>query len=206
MRTGLAYNNDEDNEGLMVDEPESSIRYFLKGELDYEPGTRFHYSDAPPHLVGAVIQKRTGKTLDQFADEVLFGPLGITDYLWEKHRDGLCYGAFGLYMKPRDMAKIGQLCLQEGKWQGQQIVSADWLREATSIQTNRNSGPYGYYWWIRPDYNAYTMAGHGGNFIYIVPEKQMVIVFTANPFVDGSIAIQTEEFENLVHQLIESAH
>lgn len=206
MRTGLPYNNDDDNEGLLVNPPESSLRYFLAGDLEFDPGERFHYSDAPPHLVGAVIARQAGTSLDGFADSTLFGPMGITDYLWEKHRDGICYGAFGIYMKPRDLAKIGQMVLQEGRWENRQLVPAEWIREATQVRTYGAIGPYGYYWWIRPDYNAFTMEGHGGNFIYVIPDKQLVVVFTARPFVDGGIAIITGDFEDIVQRLVSSIH
>lgn len=206
MRTGLPYNNDEDNEDLLVDPPESSLRYVLSGDLEYDPGERFHYSDAPPHLVGAVIARQAGTSLDAFADSTLFKPLGITDYLWEKHRDGLCYGAFGIYMKPRDLAKIGQMVLQEGQWEGQQIVPASWIQEEMQVRAYGAIGPYGYYWWIRPDFSAFTMEGHGGNFVYVIPDKRLVIVFTANPFVQGSIAITTSEFEDIVEHLVSSVN
>lgn len=202
MRTGLSYENDSDNEGLLVDPPESSLRYVQRGDLAFDPGTRFHYSDAPPHLVGGVIARRSGASLDRFADTTLFGPMGITDYLWEKHRDGLCYGAFGIYMKPRDLAKIGQLCLQNGSWNGRQLVSATWIQRSIEIRAHGSAGPYGYYWWIRPDYGAFTMSGHGGNYVYIIPDRNMVIVFTAMPFVDGNIGIRIEDFENIVHLLV----
>jgi len=108
MRTSLSYEHDSDNEGLLVDPPpESSLRYVQRGDLAFDPGTRFHYLDAPPHLVEGVIARRAGASLDRFTDTTLFSPMGMTDCLWEKHRDGLCYDAFGISMKPCDLAKIG---------------------------------------------------------------------------------------------------
>jgi CubicO group peptidase (beta-lactamase class C family) len=205
MQTGLAYDNDADNDELMGDPPESSLRYMLRQPLAFAPGERFHYSDAPPHLVGAVVGRVAGMPLDSFAARELFEPLGITDYLWEKHRDGLCYGAFGLYLKPRDLAKVGQLCLQDGMWNGKQIVSREWLERSTSIHVNRNDGPYGLYWWVRPDFGAYMMAGHGGNYVYVIPEKGIVVVLTAMPFVDESIAIPIYDVEDLITLLVAAA-
>jgi CubicO group peptidase (beta-lactamase class C family) len=91
-------------------------------------------------------------------------------------------------------------------WNGRPIVSREWIERSTTAQVNRNDGPYGFYWWVRPDFDAYMMAGHGGNYVYVIPGKQLVVVFTAMPFVDGSIAIQAYDVEDLITLLVAAAH
>jgi CubicO group peptidase (beta-lactamase class C family) len=203
MRTGLDY-GDDDTRDMVINEPESTLRYILARPLSFAPGTRFHYSDGNPQLISGVLERAAGMPLQEFARRELFAPLGITDYVWEKSKDGLTYGPFGLYLKPRDMAKIGQLCLRRGMWNDRRIVSAAWIDSSTTARTNQDSGPYGYYWWVRPEFGAYTAIGHGGNFIYVIPGKNIVIVFTALPNTHG-IEIQAPDFEDLVQMIVSAA-
>jgi CubicO group peptidase (beta-lactamase class C family) len=107
--------------------------------------------------------------------------LGINHYHWEKAKDGLNFGAFSLYLTPRDLARIGQLCLQEGQWNGQQVFSSSWIKEATQAHSG-TSRPYGYYFWISPSLEGYYMWGHGGQFTYVCPSKNLVVVYTAFPY------------------------
>ena len=89
-----------------------------------------------PHLISAAIQERYGKPLSVFADEFLFKPLGITEWKWEAANDGITFGAVSIFMKPRDVAKFGQMLLQNGKWGDQQIVDSSWIAEATIPHCN----------------------------------------------------------------------
>lgn len=203
MTSGLRWDNDEETAELMIDRPGDSLAFAVDQPLDFAPGAKFHYSDGQPHILGAILQEVTGKSLEQYADEKLFVPLGITDYLWEQHRDGVNYGAYGIYLRPRDLAKIGQLALNGGAWKGQQLVSPGWITEATQVHANQNEGPYGYYWWIRPDFGGFMAAGHGGQFAYVIPAKNLLIVMTANPYTDG-IGVSFEDFEILVYRILEA--
>lgn len=206
MRTGLLWNNDEDTWDLMIDKHESSMKLILDKPMEFSPGKGFHYTDANPHLVAAVIQKVSGKPLEEFAKENLFTPLNITDYYWEKHPDGINYGAVALYLTPRDFARIGQLVLQKGKWKNSQIVSEKWLAESTKTQATEaetGSADYGFYWWIRPQNNAIVARGHGGQYLYIVPDKNLLIVHTALPYTgNGYAGITLADMENLANIII----
>ena len=130
-------------------------------------------------------RQRFRKTLaapfSEFANEYLFLPLGITEWKWEAAHDGNTFGAFSLFMKPRDLGKFGQLLLQNGKWNGQQLVDSTWIAEATHphVNSSRLGAPYGYYFWIYPAYGAYAADGHGGQRIMVFPQKNLVIVYTA---------------------------
>ncbi|MEE9464530.1 MAG: serine hydrolase [Candidatus Neomarinimicrobiota bacterium] len=182
MRTGLHWSE----EGIktagtpaLYHYSKNSLSYVLCNNLDYQPGTHYFYSDGDPQLISGVIQKVTGLTLDAFADRYLFNPLGITDYQWERHRDGVAFGAFGLWLKPRDMAKIGKMVEQGGVWNDQQIVSAEWLSESTQLHVPDRS--YGYYWRVRERTDPFYATGHGGQYIHITPLEDLVIVVTSDP-------------------------
>lgn len=204
MRSGLAFDNDVHTETLFDEDTLDSLKYVLSRPLDFFPGTHFDYSDGDPHLVSGAIQKVTGLSLMEFAKIHLFDPLGIRDYLWERHGDGVVYGAFGLWLKPRDMAKIGQLCLQLGMWEGKQIVSPLWIDISTRIHVSAEGGiDYGLYWWIRPEFGAYSAVGHGGQYIYVIPGKNLVIVLTAEPYT-ADIGVYWEDFEFLVAGILDA--
>lgn len=162
---------------------DSWIDFVMNRPMDAKPGTVFSYNTGGMEVVSAILNKVNGVTEEEFAQQYLFGPLGITDYKWPKTPEGYSMGGTGIEMKPRDMAKIGQLMLQNGVWNGQQIVSADWVKEATTAKISETIIPgagYGYNWWIRPDIQGYFAAGLYGQLIYILPKQNMVVVFTAN--------------------------
>jgi hypothetical protein len=130
--------------------------------------------------------------MGDFAREHLFGPLGITHYRWLEHADGTTYGPWGLYLTPRDMARVGQLLLQRGQWEGRQLVPEDWLDESTRARpppdSVRNDAGlahyglgYGYYWWVSAEHRAFFASGHGGQYILVRPDLQLVVVLTAEP-------------------------
>ena len=119
-------------------------------------------------------------TLD-YAQEQLFDPLGISDVYWETDRNGIPNGGWGLELTSRDMAKFGYLFLQNGVWDGQQIVPEAWVKDST--EPGREVTPeldYGYQWWIFPDKNIFAAQGLAGQKIYVVPALNMVVVFTAD--------------------------
>ncbi|MGW8266083.1 MAG: serine hydrolase domain-containing protein, partial [Longimicrobiales bacterium] len=158
MRTGLEFDNDDDT-GAFLYSSGSSVRNVLRLRLVSEPGASFYYHDANPQLASGLLEKVTGVPPEVYAEEHLFGPLGIREYQWERHGDGLNYGAFGLWLRPRDMAKIGQLMLQGGRWEGRQVVPTDWIQESTRVYANGN---YGLYWWVNEENRVYRASGAGG--------------------------------------------
>jgi CubicO group peptidase (beta-lactamase class C family) len=185
MQGGLDFDNGIHTEELFHT-PGSSLQYILGRPMVHDAGTIHHYNDGLPHLVGAAIAKAAGKSLEQFAQEKLFAPLGIQEYKWERAKDGINFGAFSLHLKPRDLAKLGQLCLQNGEWEGEQLISPSYLEEAVKVQSGSNT-PYGYYFWLLPAFRGYAMKGHGGQFVFMCPEKDLLIVYTAFPYTDRSL-------------------
>jgi CubicO group peptidase (beta-lactamase class C family) len=199
MQAGLEFDND--NHTLDLYETTSgSAEYVLSRERLYASGTVMSYNDGAPHLVSKVIEKKTGLSLCEYANQKLFALLGITDWKWEKAKDSTTFGAFSLYLKPRDFGKVGQLLLQNGRWNNQSIIDSAYLTEATSTKVfaNYNSHPYGYYFWIFPEFKGYAARGHGGQFLLLVPEKDLVVVYTAWPYTSGDFFDDDTELMKLI--------
>jgi CubicO group peptidase (beta-lactamase class C family) len=164
------------------------VQYVLDSPMVHNPGAVYNYGDGAPFLLGAILSKATGLSTLEFATKYLFEPLNITEIYWENNGDEY-FTASGLHLLPRDMAKIGCLFLNEGKWGNEQIISPEWIEESTQTHF---SGPgfmagedyyidgYGYLWWINPDSGVYYASGMFEQRIYICPELELVVVFTAH--------------------------
>ena len=167
--------------------PENWINKTLSLPLVSEPGEEFEYHSAAPALCGPILERMTGMPVKKFAKDYLFDPLQISDYLWHTMSDGNTLTAGGMFMRPRDMAKIGYLILNRGQWHGQQILSEEWIDVSTRPYTSDNELGYGYYWWLsrykggKHFYETIFAAGHGGQRVMVVPELNLVAVFTSKP-------------------------
>lgn len=199
MRSGLRWDEQAhghlDPSGMYLSM--DSVRYVLRHPMRKEPGQVFRYSTGDSQLVAAALRRATGESPARFAGKHLFQPLGITDVRWESHRDGLSYGGVRLFLTARDMAKIGQLCLERGAWEGRQIVPSRWIETSTRGHVQRAGGSYGYFWWVRP--HGYAAQGWGGQYVYVVPGAHLVFVLTADPNTDrhldfGPVEILLDRF------------
>ena len=161
------------------------VQYMLDLPMAEPPGSRFEYCNGGSFLLSAIIQETTGMSADDFAQEHLFGPLGISDVMWPMNPHGITIGWGEMRMRPHDMAKIGYLYLNEGRWDGEQIVPADWVAASTRkhIDATLQDG-YGYQWWVtgnadnqRP--GVYMALGYAGQFIFVAPEKDLVVAITS---------------------------
>jgi CubicO group peptidase (beta-lactamase class C family) len=163
-------------------EDENSLQFTLDQPMDKEPGTVFQYNSGASHLLAGIIQESTGETPLEFAKEYLFTPLGIEYMGWATDGEGLNIGRSEIKMQPRDMAKFGYLFLNQGIWEGEQIISSGWVLESQkphAVAASQGIQPYyGYQWWVNPELGFYNAAGAGGNYIIVVPEYDMVVVFT----------------------------
>jgi len=193
MSSGLKWSNTTDTWPLITGKYDSSLEQVLSKDMEFSPGENFRYHDGNCQLISGIITGSTGLSLEEFAENTLFSDLEINEHYWEKHPDGLNFGAVALYLKPRDFAKIGLMVLQEGVYKDTRIVSSNWIDDATKTHIYADDDhPYGYYWWIRPEFKAYTAIGHGGQYLYIIPEHQLLIVATSEPY-----ALQYDGFESL---------
>ncbi len=161
-------------------ESEDWVQFVLDLPMEGEPGERFEYCNGASHLLSGIIQETTGMSANDYAVEHLFDPLGISDVEWSSSPQGVTVGYSELRMHPQDMAKIGVLYLNEGRWDGEQIVPSEWVVSSTSqyISATLEDG-YGYQWWV-DDSGMYLALGYRGQFIYVIPEKEMVVVFTSS--------------------------
>lgn len=157
-------------------------RSCLESAQRFEPGTRFHYNSMNTYLLTVILQSVTGKSLMDYLQPRLFLPLGIERVLWEQSPEGVEKGGWGMYLAVEDMAKLGQLCLQNGEWNGKQLVPAAWIKEAGSFHIDSSAGNgcygYGYQMWVGKCTGSYVFNGMLGQIVYIIPKLNMVLVFT----------------------------
>lgn len=179
----------ESDDYAMLHFRKNPIEYLLNRPLENEPGTKWEYSDLNSYLLTALIRKTTGKPVYEYANEKLFDPLGVQYYFWYADKTGLNTGGSYLYLTPRDMAKFGYLYLQKGKWQGKQLINQEWISTSTKKHSSNKWGDsYGYHWW-KDDYaNSFSAKGAGGQQIYVFPDHNAVVVYTANlPVAEANI-------------------
>jgi CubicO group peptidase (beta-lactamase class C family) len=163
-----------------MSQSEDWVQFMLDLPMAEPPGTRFEYCNGGSFLLSAIIQQATGMSAAEFAREHLFGPLGIHDVEWPANPQGISIGWGEMHLRPHDMAKIGYLYLNEGQWDGEQIVPADWVRASTRkhIAGTLQEG-YGYQWWVA-EQGPYMALGYAGQYIVVVPEHELVVVFTSD--------------------------
>ncbi len=165
------------------------MKHMLDLPMAHEPGTVFTYSSGVTMLLSGILRNATGMTAREFAAEHLFGPLGITQFGWEEGPDGIFNTGWGLFLKPRDMLRLGQLVLDGGRWDGVQVVPEDWVRQSTLPTVVRSSTTgYGFQWWTMPllgqSGRSSTLAdvpyaaGWGGQHIFVVPALELVVAVT----------------------------
>ncbi len=156
------------------------VEFMLNSDMVAEPGTLWHYNTGGSHLLSAIVQVATGMTTLEFAEEYLFEPLGISPVDWYRDMAGWYKGGYDLRMTPRDMAKFGYLFLNNGTWDGDQIVSEEWVRTSTSTITEVDDFTgYGYQWWTTPELGMYSARGLYGQYIFVIPEYDIVVAFTS---------------------------
>jgi CubicO group peptidase (beta-lactamase class C family) len=158
------------------------VQAALDRKMVRDPGTAFCYDSPGMHLLSAILQEATGMTALEFAQENLFGPLGITDVIWDDDPQGYTRGWGDLHLKPRDAAKLGYLWLNDGMWDGKQVVSPAWVQDAVTRHSKTGAGKddYGYGWWISEQ--EYIASGRGGQSVRVVPSLNAIVVTTGSGF------------------------
>lgn len=154
---------------------------FLNASVNGKPGTEFQYNSLNTYVLSAIVTKRTGETLTEYLTPRLFGPLGITKYYWETCPKGITKGGWGLFLCAEDMAKLGQLYLQRGKWNGQQLVSEYWIEISTArhLKTQNDTYGYGYQLWMEQRPGSFEYNGMLGQNVIIYPDMDMVLITNA---------------------------
>jgi CubicO group peptidase (beta-lactamase class C family) len=154
------------------------LKFILDTPVHFAPGSIYSYNQACAHLLSLIIQKVTGNTTLSFAQKYLFGPIGIqsNDYTWETDKQGVVFGNIGIELTPRNLAKFGLLFLNNGTWNNNQVVPNEWHSASTKNQGNS----LGYLWWIDAVSKGYYAQGYLYQIVHVLPETDMVIVFTSN--------------------------
>lgn len=177
---------DPRNSEIAMERSDDRYRFVLDRPMATEPGTEWVYNGGATAIVGRLVAKGSGRTLAAYADAKLFGPLGITDVEWVRGRDGEHAAASGLRLRPRDLARIGQLVLNGGRWGDAQVVPADWLDLSFRTRARLKNINYGYHWWLGPagpDGPRWIAGfGNGGQRLWINPGLDMVVVVTAGNY------------------------
>lgn len=202
MQTGIQFINDYNYDDFYT--ADDITDYVLSLPLNGPPGKEFRYGDGNPNLVSYAIQKRYGKSLGDFANEFLFTPLNITEWKWETSKNGVSFGGTNSYLMPRDLAKIGQMLLQNGRWNNEQIVDSAYIKQATKEQVQYYG--YGYYFWIFPDILCFEAAGHGGQEILVVPDKNLVVIVTAWPYIKDTEWLRDNFPGTVLKQIISACY
>lgn len=205
MSAGLSWNEstysygDPRNDVTQLFIQSDPLKFILGKPIESLPGTKFSYNSGYTNIIADVLQSKTGINFTQFAQNNLFNKLGIDNYEWEMINDNLIFASGGLYLTPRDLAKVGYLYLNEGKWLDNQIVSNGWINKSLNSYVNPNyyyySNGYGLQWWKNTFYTTngshecYFAAGWGEQFLYLFPELDMEIVITGGYYFNNYIKL-----------------
>ena len=203
MSSGLLYKQVEGSDPLYFQAPDR-LKVALTTVPRIPPATLFEYTDANPVLVGAAIASAAGQREDRYAEDHLFKPLGMKNYRWTgADKTDTVSGGWGLRLRAIDMAKVGMLMLNDGKWQGKQVVPAAWIRQMATPSPKATAQDYGYYTWINhvvesePEFGA---MGFKGQFITVLPKERTVVVMTGILPTDGGL--RTGTYLNLYRRMV----
>ena len=198
MNSGLECNDwdssSRGNEERMYDK-QDWVGFILDLPMAFDPGQATQYCTGGVVVLGNIISRESGMALDAYANSYLFGPLAIRDAEWRRSPDGAATGGGGLRLRPRDAAKLGQLYLDGGTWNGTRVVPAAWVDVSQQRLYTLGRDRYGYLWWkrsfSRPSGNvdSFFTSGNGGNYIFVIPSLDLVVVFTGSNY-DSSLGDQ----------------
>jgi CubicO group peptidase (beta-lactamase class C family) len=207
MRSGLETTSNR-NYGAWV-RSANWVRFALAQPLLSTPGTAMDYSTGSTHLLSAILTKATRKTTLQFAQEALGTPLGFTVAPWTRDPQGIYFGGNDMAMTPRQMLSFGELYLRQGRVGDAQVLPAQWIRDSwvprgRSLRGDRDDREYGYGWWMRTlaGQRAYYAWGFGGQFVFVVPALELVVVTTSSTATDDERRAHRRTVNELVESLV----
>jgi CubicO group peptidase (beta-lactamase class C family) len=188
MSTGLDWKEDEvsyddpKNDSSVMEATDDWVQYAIDRPMAQEPGKVFNYNSGVAELVAYVFQKETGQDIEKYGEEYLFTPLGIEHY-WKRTPLGVVDTEGGLFLSMTDLAKLGYLYLQDGMWDGMQIVSKDWVKQSLAPSIDVHEGwKYGFLWWLFQPEGKQRLEwegnGFGGQYLMVFPQEELIVVFT----------------------------
>ncbi len=181
MRSGLDHADARHNPMLLARDPAGGAFPVLSSLMAADPGERFAYSTADSQVLAEIVRRATGETPRAYAEHRLFAPLGIRALRWDQDAKGTEMGGFGLWLRPRDLARFGYLYLSNGRWKGAQLVPEAWVAQATRVHVPgaKPNADYGYQCWI-PRFGGFSTQGYLGQYMYVLPDRDLIVVFTAS--------------------------
>jgi CubicO group peptidase (beta-lactamase class C family) len=187
MTSGLECNDDPSSGKPRMEVSENWVGFMLDQPMESAPGVHFNYCSGVTQLLSAALQEAVGMTAREYANQVLFPQIGIDpvpEERWTADPQGVSIGGYELYLTPQEMAKFGSLYLHKGKWDGKQVVPTDWVAASATWHVDKGDGlGYGYLWHIDPGRVNFAAMGRAGQHVFIYPQQDMVVVFTAGlPF------------------------
>jgi hypothetical protein len=207
MTSGFDWNedvpyDDPSNPSDLMEAADDWVQFVIDRPMKTDPGTTFAYSSGATELLAHIFKRETGSDIEEYAHRYLFAPLGIESYYWKRTPLGVVDTEGGLYLRSEDLAKIGLLYMQDGKWQGRRLISSDWIKASMTPRIDAGEGfEYGYQWWLLPHGDpkrlAWVARGMGGQRLIIFPEDQLIVVSTAWHILDEA----SIEFDVVKHLL-----
>jgi CubicO group peptidase (beta-lactamase class C family) len=189
MTSGFDWNedlpyDDPTNPSDLMEAADDWVQFVIDRPMKDEPGTVFAYSSGATELLAHIFKRETGIDIEHYAHLHLFGPLGIQHYFWKRTPLGIVDTEGGLYLRTEDLAKIGLLYMKDGRWNGQQLMTSEWIKESLTPRIDAGEGfQYGYQWWLLPHGEpkrlAWVARGMGGQRLIVFPEDQLIVVSTA---------------------------
>ncbi len=204
MQAGFVWDEWTGDDLVKLWQQQNFVDYLLR-QPNTGPGQSWAYNSALPNLVLQLIQRELKQPLQPWAKQQLFDKLGFGSYRWETQPDGVPEGSARLWLRPRDMLKLGILYLQLGQWQGEQLLPPGWVHQMTSRQATSPAGDYGYYFWLRQQdgISYYTAEGDGGQYIAVFPSLEMVLVVTQGNYLQWPL--YKAQADGIIRQVLLSA-
>lgn len=204
MQAGFVWDEWTADDLVKLWQQQSFVDYLLQ-KPNTGPGKSWTYNSALPNLVLNLLQRKLKQPLQLWAKQQLFDKLGFRGYRWDTQPGGVPEGSARLWLTPRDMLKLGVLYLQQGQWQGEQLLPSGWVQQMTSRQATSPAGDYGYYFWLRQQdgVSYYTAEGDGGQYIAVFPTLDMVLVLTQGHYLQWPV--YKAQADRIIQQLLQSA-
>ncbi|HEC46260.1 MAG TPA: class C beta-lactamase-related serine hydrolase [Pseudomonas xinjiangensis] len=204
MSSGLAYDFAPENDPIYFGSPDR-LKLIADTDTRFAPGSDFEYTDVNPVFAAAMLSAAAGKPIQEYAEEKLFRPLDMKNYNWDRaDEQGLVSAGWGLRLRPIDMAKLGMLIINNGNWQGEQLVPTAWIEKMSTPQAARD---FGYYLWINHIVDtepSFTMMGFKGQFVTMLPEQNTVVAMTGMLPIEGGLrhAKNVRIFRDIINDYI----
>ena len=204
MQLGFEWNEWESNDLALMWKSGDFTEFLLSRDND-GPGFTWRYNSAAPNMLLRALENLVHEPIRTWADREFYAMLGITDYRWESQPDGYPEGSARMYLRPRDMLKIGMCYLDGGVWNGQQVIPRQWVDTVSKVQVSSDAGDYSFYFWLRnlKGIRYISAEGDGGQYINVFPDQDMVIVMTQGNYLEWPF--YADQADNIMANYIFSA-